>query len=357
MVIQIKKTTDNFNRIIFTLFLGILMIPFQARADGGSSFASAVAISASAEYTSNIAAAETEYFSMDMTAGYSYLIYSYSQSGVDMHFYICNSSQVELAGSGWQNVNNASLGNGLVFNCPSSGSYYLKINSHNNTQTGTVTFRTRFQTSTSSSIHLGTCTFTNTVYNGTMTVSGSIYNGWEVDFGVGQGFQFIDIYINETKAVNGLTGTDVDILKTSTTNFSYTVPLTSANGATSGSNTVVVKACVMNPYYAYTNDEDTYMIGSPVPADPTSITPSGNPICHGSPVTLTANGVEGTVYWYTTSCGGTVTSPPTGNTLTISPSVSTTYFARNYNNSQFSSGCASITIIVTPSSEGGIAKW
>ncbi len=84
------------------------------------------------------------------------------------------------------------------------------------------------------------------------------------------------------------------------------------------------------------------------PANPTSVTASYNILCNGASTTLTANGAEGTVHWYTGSCGGTATSPATGNTLTVTPSTTTTYYARNYNNSQFSAGCASINIVVNP---------
>lgn len=80
------------------------------------------------------------------------------------------------------------------------------------------------------------------------------------------------------------------------------------------------------------------------PADPTSISGTTT-LCNGSSTTLTANGAQGTVYWYTGSCGGTPTSPATGNTLTVSPSSTTTYYARNYNGN-WSSGCASVTVTV-----------
>lgn len=83
-----------------------------------------------------------------------------------------------------------------------------------------------------------------------------------------------------------------------------------------------------------------------LPANPSSVTANYNILCNGASTTLTANGAVGTVYWYTVSCGGTATSPATGNTLTVNPSVTTTYYARNYNNSQFSAGCASIGITV-----------
>ncbi len=85
-------------------------------------------------------------------------------------------------------------------------------------------------------------------------------------------------------------------------------------------------------------------VPSATPADPTSISVSVNPICNGSGTQLTANGADGTVYWYTSSCGGTQFT--TGNPITVNPAVSTTYYAKNYNNSAYSNGCASVTITV-----------
>ena len=81
---------------------------------------------------------------------------------------------------------------------------------------------------------------------------------------------------------------------------------------------------------------------TPPPSDPTSISASVNPICNGTSTQLTANGAVGTVYWYTGSCGGTQIG--TGNSITVNPSTTTVYYARNYNNSLFSSGCANITV-------------
>ena len=89
------------------------------------------------------------------------------------------------------------------------------------------------------------------------------------------------------------------------------------------------------------------------PIDITGVTSSNfnathqaNVICYGESTTLTAAGVSGVVYWYTGSCGGTQVG--TGNTLTVSPTTTTTYYARNYNNNLFSDGCASITVVVRP---------
>jgi len=83
---------------------------------------------------------------------------------------------------------------------------------------------------------------------------------------------------------------------------------------------------------------------TPPPADPTSISASSNTICNGSSVTLTANGAVGMVYWYNGGCG--VNQIGTGNSINVSPSSTTTYYARNYNSGLFSSGCASTTITV-----------
>ena len=82
------------------------------------------------------------------------------------------------------------------------------------------------------------------------------------------------------------------------------------------------------------------------PANPTSITVGTNPICTGFSTTLTANGNQGTVYWYTGSCGGTYVG--TGNSIILYPTTSTTYYARN-NNGNWSAGCAtSAQIVVNP---------
>ena len=85
---------------------------------------------------------------------------------------------------------------------------------------------------------------------------------------------------------------------------------------------------------------------SPPPPNPTSITAASNTICSGSSTALTANGAVGVVYWYTGGCASTFVS--TGNSISVSPISTTTYYARNLNGGLFSGGCASITITVNP---------
>jgi hypothetical protein len=79
---------------------------------------------------------------------------------------------------------------------------------------------------------------------------------------------------------------------------------------------------------------------------PTSI--SGvNAVCSGSSTTLTlvggSPGAGATAQWFSGSCGGT--SAGTGNSITVSPTSTTTYFVRYAGNCN-TTGCASITVTV-----------
>jgi gliding motility-associated-like protein len=86
---------------------------------------------------------------------------------------------------------------------------------------------------------------------------------------------------------------------------------------------------------------------APPTADLSSITASATTICNGQNTMLTANGAVGTVYWFTGGCA-TTGQIGTGNTLTVSPTLTTTYYARNFDAGQWSTNCASITITVNP---------
>jgi hypothetical protein len=83
------------------------------------------------------------------------------------------------------------------------------------------------------------------------------------------------------------------------------------------------------------------------PSSPTSITASTSTICGSGSSTLTANGSVGTVYWFSGGCNisGQI---GTGNSITVSPTTTTTYYARNFNNGAWSSNCTSVTINVNP---------
>ena len=81
------------------------------------------------------------------------------------------------------------------------------------------------------------------------------------------------------------------------------------------------------------------------PANPSAANANINPVCNpGQTITLSASNPVGTVYWYSGGCGSNFIG--TGTNINVNPNTTTTYFARNYANSQFSNGCASITVTV-----------
>jgi hypothetical protein len=83
--------------------------------------------------------------------------------------------------------------------------------------------------------------------------------------------------------------------------------------------------------------------GAAVPA-PTGIT--GNTVlCQGESTTLTLSGGTSTSEWFAGACGGV--SAGTGNTITVSPSSTTTYFASN-SNCGCNTSCVSQTVTVNP---------
>ena len=79
---------------------------------------------------------------------------------------------------------------------------------------------------------------------------------------------------------------------------------------------------------------------------PTSITGTTT-ICAGNSTTLTVNGgsigIGATVQWFSGSCGGT--SVGTGNSITVSPSINTSYFVR-YSGACNTTSCATIDVTV-----------
>ena len=79
------------------------------------------------------------------------------------------------------------------------------------------------------------------------------------------------------------------------------------------------------------------------PIASTSISGTTN-ICEGTSTTLTAVGGSNSYQWQTGSCGGSIAG--TASTLTVSPSVTTTYYLRRANGSCVSS-CVSTTVTVT----------
>jgi hypothetical protein len=94
---------------------------------------------------------------------------------------------------------------------------------------------------------------------------------------------------------------------------------------------------------------DTFDVTVDVPSEaPTSISGTAT-ICEGTSTTLTlVGGIQGTnatAEWFTDTCGGTAVG--TGNSITVSPTTTTTYYVR-YNGNCNITDCASITVNVDP---------
>jgi hypothetical protein len=112
-----------------------------------------------------------------------------------------------------------------------------------------------------------------------------------------------------------------------------------------GANTITVTVTAENLI-----NNKTYMIEVTrlaLPDDPESISAAQTEICIGSSLTLTLEGADGTVYWFDGVCGDE-NEIGTGLSIVVSPEVTTTYFARNFNGFDFSAGCASFALTVSP---------
>lgn len=86
----------------------------------------------------------------------------------------------------------------------------------------------------------------------------------------------------------------------------------------------------------------------PTPADPSNATASPSTLCEGETSTLTASVSGAQIDWYADSCGGTMIG--TGNSIDVSPSVTTTFYARARDGGTGceSVGCSSVTVTVNP---------
>jgi len=105
-----------------------------------------------------------------------------------------------------------------------------------------------------------------------------------------------------------------------------------------------------NPYYGYGRiNANVALEAVPLPpAVPTDCLATPSTICEGDLSTLSANPGAGgdTVEWFTDSCGGIAV--PGGALPTVSPTTTTTYYARTTNSATgcVSESCCSVTVMV-----------
>ena len=149
------------------------------------------------------------------------------------------------------------------------------------------------------------------------------------------------IVINGTNFI-GITAANVRIggtAVTSITSFTSTQITAVIGTGTTGFVTVTTGSGTA------TSNPTTFTVNQPSVA-PTSIT-GLTTICEGDSTTLVANGgfigTGATTEWFTGSCGGT--SAGAGNSITISPTINTTYFVR-YSGTCNTTTCASALVTV-----------
>lgn len=171
---------------------------------------------------------------------------------------------------------------------------------------------------------------------------------------------FIDTYQNEYNTVTNVSAGD-NFTVNSPCGGWVTVRYGSYNGSlvSSGGVPLTWNATNSGSYYLHwntnancgtaTNSCNTTITKICAPASPNSISSNPATICTGQSATLTVNGNVGTTYWFLNSCGNSIASSAgSGNNIVVSPALTTTYYARNYNG-QWSSNCASAIVTVNSS--------
>jgi hypothetical protein len=131
----------------------------------------------------------------------------------------------------------------------------------------------------------------------------------------------------------------------STTSASF-VPFSFNVTAAATSITIFLDAAITTVNKACAFDGLTITVNPCVaPVAPTSASANPSTVCSGSSTTLTATGGSADpCKWYTGSCGGTLVG--TGNSIAVSPTSTTTYYARR-ENACGSSSCVTATVTVS----------
>ncbi|MBI4947718.1 MAG: hypothetical protein HY840_15105, partial [Bacteroidetes bacterium] len=172
-----------------------------------------------------------------------------------------------------------------------------------------------------------------TTYDFTLTISGGGCN-----LGFGWGCPASASWLSRGGMVNNIDANGVGVSESYT---GWTCPTTGYYGVV-----------VFNDRWASTsNSSYTLLISTCTPpSDPSNQAAAPSTICNGSSSTLSASVSGATIYWYTGSCGGTQIG--TGNSLVVSPTTTTTYYARAYT-SCFSTSCGSVAVTVNATVTAG----
>ncbi len=129
-----------------------------------------------------------------------------------------------------------------------------------------------------------------------------------------------------------------------------------ATGGTSigsGSPFVQAPSTGTNTYYAACKDVNiesgriatNILVAIAIPENPTAVSASQTAICSGASISLSATCASGSIIWYNQLSGGTALG--SGNSLSQSPTSTTTYYASCENGSCASSRVATSEVVVT----------
>ena len=136
--------------------------------------------------------------------------------------------------------------------------------------------------------------------------------------------------------------------------FNFTVPVTASAGLKRLRTRISYQpsgAIVPCGFLTYGETEDysvNIVENITPPSSPSSVSSSSSTVCTGQSVALTASGTQGTTYWFSGNCGNSTASAiGTGSSINVSPTITTTYYARNYSNGLWSSNCAATTVTIS----------
>jgi hypothetical protein len=233
----------------------------------------------------------------------------------DTHMWLYNNSGSYIT----ENDDYCSLGSQITWVATYTGTLYLRVASHNsNAASWTLAWTYTIPCNPPTSI---TPTASSTsVCTGTPVTFGGSISGGACPSGVYY-YQWRDPYGSVIRSYN----TTIGMTYTPTTTGYYYLDV------------------YCNDCSGSTNTGSIYITVNTTPSAPTpSATPSD--ICSGESSTLSASVSGSTIYWYSGSCGGTLLG--TGNSISVSPSSTTTYYARSYTGSCWSTSCGSVTVNV-----------
>jgi hypothetical protein len=219
-------------------------------------------------------------------------------------------------------------GNNLSVSPTTTTTYYARYESSPCTESNCVNVTvTVYQPSTAPTSISGTTTICIGGSTTLTAVGGNLGTGANYQWGTGS-----------TVGTDPITGaTSVSYSPSPTSNTTYWVRIENTSSPCTAATAGISQLVTVNT----------------APTSPTYASATNNTICTGGSSTLSVTGGSGnTLVWYSGSCGGTQVG--TGNGLSVSPTTTTTYFARYESSPCAASSCVNVTVnvVADPSISG-----